>query len=623
MRSEVVLTLWALAFASHCTSGIAVDLPPTSAAQACDAEGDDDDVCSHTMSLLQKSVTKLKNVEQVTTEEEPPISAKKAVLSDLYLRKLSPKYPQPTGGDLICTSRHHRNDPDPTKAGDNRVDSNVRNVESDLEGVGVWRRYGNGGKPWRHARISSAGQARGLMEMARDGKKPNDGVMKHEPMSSTYKSRLSTAVSSIKSKGVNSCAHDNWISVPVGEANANVFSPGLNQLWITYDPDRQGIYGHVVVGAKADDSSIAYYIGAKQDQGTVSTMSFAFTTFSSPSNPITFTVGVNTGNGFPTLTMDIKHASGNQKYIRVVFSCRTVGSYSNGSDFVHKWKTRWNWAYWGYHHVMMEFGLFLDKGSQIYDICHCYYQTNSEVVKCVTMDGSTSMWDSIVGEIVSFVRDVFLKSQSELWDTRPRVTYTNGATNYCWNHFKAFLETSDDKETVLKASKVKKRRYSDAVGDDMTCDFNYMSKVMGEGSEWGSWCQETCVQPNSDIAKVTDLADMDCSQQGFTEFKHSVVAKINVQADQADIQHEPTCVSCLNAADYTPVDGAHLCNEHNIISGSGTFCQSLCLGRGSEGGYNNAMRMENHGMTPGACAGGFTKYIGYHDFKIYGPAGAK
>jgi len=303
----------------------------------------------------------------------------KAVLSDLYLRKGNPstKYPHPRGDETKCSTRHNRHDPSPRNAFKNSVSNSVNKINADMTAVGLWKRYdGTGNKPWGHAKIANSGQAKGLVKMAADGRQPKDHVWNNDsppklvafacdPMGTSYKNNLLSAYNTMKKSCSNiaTCKHDNYISIPCGEASGNVFSPGLNQLWVILDQWRSTLHTHVVVGAQADDSSVAYYIG-QNTGGYVTKMSFSFTSFSQPDNPLTFTLGVSTSSdGLASLKMVITHKPGGQ-YITVQWSCAYGG--------VSGWKDRWSGWKWGWSHIAKEFELFCDKATQIYDLCHCY-----------------------------------------------------------------------------------------------------------------------------------------------------------------------------------------------------------------------------------------------------------
>jgi hypothetical protein len=262
--------------------------------------------------------------------------------------------------------------------------------------------------------------------MARDGRTPNDGI-KYRAMNNHYKNQLKNAINSVKHEcsNVGNCRHDNYISIPVGEANATVFSPGLNQMWIILDPGRHHVLCHVVVGSQADDSSVAYYIGADQGQGFNTVMSFDFTTFSDENNPLMFKLEVNTGSGLASLIMDIKHHnSGGNKYIHVKWQCRFGG--------ISGWKDRWSILMWGHKHYHKEFSLFLDKGTQIYDICHCYHYGSGNLVNCTTADDGSGIWHEALGILIQCVH-ILILSNGNLWHIVPRV-YT-GSWKTCWVHY--------------------------------------------------------------------------------------------------------------------------------------------------------------------------------------------
>jgi hypothetical protein len=373
------------------------------------------------------------------TAKESTQSTEKAILSDLYLRKAAAKYPHPSGSELTCSTHHHRNDPQPSRSADGHyVPWWVYRAEMYLIGDGLWKRYdGNRGKPWRHAKINENWKAKGLVEMARDGRTPDDGI-KYRVMNNHYRNQLVNAINSVKHEcsNVGNCRHDNYISIPVGESDDTVFSPGLNQMWIILDAGRHDVLCHVVVGSQADDSSVAYYIGAQDGNGFNTVMSFDFTTFSDKENPMMFKLGVSTGNGLASLIMDIKHSGGSKwiwknvwqwtggnKYIHVKWACRYGG--------IGGWKPRSDVWMWGYKHYHKEFALFLDKGTQIFDICHCYVTGGGNLVNCTTADDGSGLWHEVLGVLIQDIHRVALMS-TRLWHIVPRVTYSWGPINTCW-----------------------------------------------------------------------------------------------------------------------------------------------------------------------------------------------
>ena len=375
-------------------------------------------------------------VTKLTAGSDLPLE--KAVLSDLYLRKGNPstKYPQPRGQETKCSTRHKRSDPRPRNAFKNSVSNSINHVNSDMTAVGLWKRYdGQYNKGWNHAKIANTGQAKGLVKMAADGRQPKDYVWNEDSppklvafacdaMGSSYKSNLLSAYNTMKKScsNINTCKHDNYVSIPCGENNNNVFSPGLNQLWIILDQWRSRLHTHVVVGAQADDSSVAYYIG-QGIGGYLTKMSFSFTSFSQPDNPLTFTLGVNTDSGgLANLKMVITHARGNGGvYITVQWSCAYGG--------VSGWKDRWSSWKWGWAEVAKEFELFCDKATQIYDICHCYVHAY-QYIQCTLNTGENDVWQASIGLFGDSLIQALLVNDG-LWSSKPR-KYSSSSSWQCW-----------------------------------------------------------------------------------------------------------------------------------------------------------------------------------------------
>jgi len=362
------------------------------------------------------------------TAKESTQSTEKAVLSDLYLKKAAKKYPHPSGSELTCGTHHHRNDPQPSRSADGKWHlSYVTRAESYLVGNGLWKRYdGNHGKPWRHAKVDGNWKAKGLVEMARDGRMPNDNI-KYRIMSNHYKNQLRNAINAVKHEcnTISNCRHDNYISIPVGESDRTVFSPGLNQMWIILDAGRHDVLCHVVVGSQADDSSVAYYIGARENNGFNTVMSFDFTTFSGPNNPLMFRLGVSTGNGLASLVMDINHY-GAGKYIHVLWQC--------GYGGISGWKPRSDILMWGWKHYATEFGLFLNKGTQIFDICHCYHNGGGNLVNCTTADDGAGFFHEILGILIKNVHRSYLQRDG-IWYISPRCWTSWGWSGHCWTRY--------------------------------------------------------------------------------------------------------------------------------------------------------------------------------------------
>merc|ERR1719265_3123315 len=96
-------------------------------------------------------------------------------------------------------------------------------------------------------------------------------------------SLLSTAITKVNHEcsNINVCSHDVYVSTPVGEDNDNVFSPGLNQLWVIMDSGRHEILTNVVIAARADDDAVAYFAGCPRsgNEAFHTVMSFDFNQF--------------------------------------------------------------------------------------------------------------------------------------------------------------------------------------------------------------------------------------------------------------------------------------------------------------------------------------------------------
>jgi hypothetical protein len=368
---------------------------------------------------------------------------KKAVLSDLYHRKAGQKYPTPTSSELVCTSRHERDDPHPSEEGGSRT--NLYKIESDLPGKGIWKRYDGSRKPWTHAKISNRADAFGIVKLVKDGKAPKDGMMMHSFAKIAYlsnternkqKSILNTAISKIGKEcwKINVCSHDVYVSTPVGEDNDNVFSPGLNQLWVILDSGRNEILANVVIASKADDSAIAYFAGCPRNGnvGFNSVMSFLFNEFSSPINPLDYLVVASTSNGFSTVTLDVSHVGNDTNYTIVRWTCAT--------DTISGWKDRGPSGsrgnilfWWSSLQTYNEFQYFMTKGVQIYDICHCYHTNTNQLTICLIsaeIGEAKTFEDKIAEDIIGGTHDE-MKNASWVWLTRPRGRKSNNSWATC------------------------------------------------------------------------------------------------------------------------------------------------------------------------------------------------
>jgi len=360
---------------------------------------------------------------------------KKAVLSDLYQRKGRGKYPVPTGSHLIALSRHERDDKNPSHEGGSRSD--LTRVIADLPGKGMWRRYDGSRKPWHHAKLSNRADAFGIVKLVKDGKAPKDGMSMFAFNKITYlksedrnkqKSLLNNAINKINYEcwRINVCSHDVYVSTPVGEDNDNVFSPGLNQLWVIMDSGRHNILANLVIAARADDDAVAYFAGCPRGNNEAfhTMMSFSFNAFSTPINPLDYFVDASSSNGFSSVTLSVAHVGfGNDAsnrgsaytVVRWTLSTGTIGGwFDRGSSGASGNILIW----WSTKQEHNEFNYFITKGMQIYDLCHCYHTNNGQLHVCLNGGVGTSFQDKIASDILGGTY-AEKKDSSWLWTQRP------------------------------------------------------------------------------------------------------------------------------------------------------------------------------------------------------------
>jgi len=293
---------------------------------------------------------------------------------------------------------------------------------------------------------------------------------------------------------------------------------------------------------------------------------------------------------------------------------------------------------WGWKHVMKEFSLFVEKGTQIYDICHCYHSNNYALMSCTTASGGSSIWEAAIAEIIKWVRDAFL-SRSSIWEKVPTVTYSNWSKASCWSHYNSMLTSSDIQASQSTATKLQNQDDVAAGSNanvkggkanvDSVDEFEYqiikgdcavMSIIMGAGSTNGEFCQEGCFDPASRFATeghthIDTMKDVDCASRGFDEYHHSVKAEFTGRGGEAITENNPQ--------DESSSQDESSCNMHFISEGD--FCENFCLGHevtdqdGVE--EEDGKRMEDHGMALGKCSDAYSQGLGWHKLKVYGPEG--
>jgi hypothetical protein len=373
---------------------------------------------------------------------------KKAVLSDLYQRKGAGLYPIPTSSHLVALSRHERDDRNPSHEGGDRSD--FSRVQSDLPGKGMWKRYDGSKKPWHHAKLSNRADAFGIVKLVKDGKAPKDGMAmfafnKISYLSSDARTKqtslLSTAITKVNHEcsNINVCSHDVYVSTPVGEDNDNVFSPGLNQLWVIMDSGRHEILTNVVIAARADDDAVAYFAGCPRsgNEAFHTVMSFDFNQFSTPVNPLNYLVTASSSNGFASVQLDIAHvgygySDGASPYTIVKWTL-SVGSIGGWFDRGSSGASGNILIWWSTKQEHNEFNYFITKGMQIYDICHCYHTNSGQLHVCLNGSVGETFEDKIASDILGGTYEE-KKDESWLWNQRPR-GLKSGSWRQCYSNF--------------------------------------------------------------------------------------------------------------------------------------------------------------------------------------------
>jgi len=385
-------------------------------------------------------------------EEAQKVSLLQTGLRRLYQNKGSSS-PQPSKTFLLMESPHTRSDNSPAYAAsllehhthasllqskgtnlslivetDNNTLSGRTKVQSDFIGLAVWRRFDTNEIP-SHAFIKSAQSAYNILNAAPGAAAgAKTGEVAYSDMTTSSRNTVRSAASSIRSNGVNSCYHDVYASVLIGQNNGRrrrkVFGPGLNQMWVTFNPSYGSMLGYIVVGAAAAGDAAALYPGGGSGD-MQATMSFSFTDFSDERNPIKYKVSIGS-DGFPDLDMRISHHENNQQYIRtrVHFDAPST---SNQRSYVNTWTTT-------SQAEAFDNELFMTKAFQIYSICHCYHGSSQAIYDCLTNADNTGFWNGIVSEAIVGLVDNIFPPPDNMFNpgTKPRYL-ENGRWTICWD----------------------------------------------------------------------------------------------------------------------------------------------------------------------------------------------
>jgi hypothetical protein len=191
-----------------------------------------------------------------------------------------------------------------------------------------------------------------------------------------------------------------------------------------------------------------------------------------------------------------------------------------------------------------------------------------------------------------------------------------------------------------------------AHGDDAApacADGEWYSKVQGEGSEGGPWCEQACLHLGA--AEECDTEVNVCDHELTVEGKFGLLSEQRaceyvqtpeidgVKVEYSDFHHNmaanifkrKTWVDAYNAAHpslheqiktYTAPEYGEECNVHWAIKGEGDneFCQSICAGTEHDHNLHEAW-MEKHGYKKGTLHGdGCNPYDehGHHQWAYLG-----
>lgn len=73
------------------------------------------------------------------------------------------------------------------------------------------------------------------------------------------------------------------------------------------------------------------------------------------------------------------------------------------------------------------------KATQIYDLCHCYWSRNDDMLNCTLQSTDSGLGYTIVGFFFRELHKAFLRNKDN-WDILPRITRTNNSRYNCWTY---------------------------------------------------------------------------------------------------------------------------------------------------------------------------------------------
>jgi hypothetical protein len=311
----------------------------------------------------------------------------------------------------------------------------------------MWKRYDGSRKPWTHAKLSNRGDAFGIIKLVRDGKSPKDyqsaAKKQHMAMCSFSKisyltgpeqqqqaNFLTEAIRKIdyECSNINLCSHDVYVCTPVGEDNDNIFSPGLNQLWMILDRGRHDILADVVMAARAKDEATAYFVSCPLDGGRHfrSVMCFQFDSFSTDQNPLYYSATVDVTTGFSSVYLEVSYTS-LDSYVIIRWTC-AVGTIEHWKDRGASGSRGPVVLWWTTTQEYNEFTYFMTKAIQIFEICHCYFISDGQLSICLNGGIGDDFQDRVGDDLIAGTY-ASKRTESYVWTTIPRGFAANAWTN--------------------------------------------------------------------------------------------------------------------------------------------------------------------------------------------------
>jgi len=122
----------------------------------------------------------------------------------------------------------------------------------------------------------------------------------------------------------------------------------------------------------------------------------------------------------------------------------------------------------------------------------------------------------------------------------------------------------------------------------------------------GTWCEDTCTDPDSPVSKAIKLQPGDCQSLGFTAREHEIEGHVFVKDTAvagSDLEF------AVQGGDT--VDG---CNMH--YKEKNGMCECFCLGAESKGYHYTHVAEDVGAMKKGKCDDGADAYANYIGKKV-------